>query len=88
VVVAARSIRRATAKRASRRRATARKRQVDLSTRLMNFIVRHPGSTVGDVAKGVGVDPGRVSARLTQLRKLGKVDKAPHGYTKVKVREE
>jgi hypothetical protein len=49
----ARSVRRATARRASNRRATARSRQADSEASITDFLVQHPGSTAGDVAKGL-----------------------------------
>jgi hypothetical protein len=78
----ARSVRRATARRASNRRATARSRHGDSEASIIiDFLARHPGSTAGDVAKGLNLDPGSVSARLTQLAKAGEIEKASHGYS-------
>ena len=37
-----RSVRRATARRASKRRATARSRQVDVKARIIDFLARNP----------------------------------------------
>ena len=48
---------------------------------IIDFLAKHPGSTAGDVAKGLNLDPGSVSARLTQLSKAGKIEKASHGYS-------
>ena len=76
----ARSVRRATARRASSRRATARGRQGDPEAAVIAFLVQHPGSTTGDVAKGLNLDSGRVSLRLTQLAKAGEIKKTSHGY--------
>ena len=76
-----RSGRRATARRASTRRATARTRQVDTKTSIVEFLGEHPGSTAGQVAKGLNLNRGRVSARLTQLAKSGEIKKAARGYT-------
>jgi predicted transcriptional regulator len=76
----ARSVRRATARRASRRRATARSRQGDPDAAVIAFIVQHPGSTTGDVAKALNLNCGSVSTRLTQLAKAGEIRKTSHGY--------
>jgi hypothetical protein len=76
----ARSVRRATARRASNRRATARSRQGDTEASILDFLAQHPGSTAGDLAKGLNLDPGSVSARLTQLAKAGEIERASHGY--------
>jgi Wax ester synthase-like Acyl-CoA acyltransferase domain/MarR family len=77
----ARSVRRATARRASNRRATARTRQGDTEARIIEFLARHPGSTAGDLARGLNVNPGSVSIRLTQLSKAGEIKRASHGYS-------
>jgi hypothetical protein len=77
----ARSVRRATARRASKLRATARSRQVDAKTRIIDFLAQHPGSTAGDVAKGLNLNPGSASTRLSQLAKAGEIKKASRGYT-------
>jgi hypothetical protein len=81
VTAPARSVRRATARRASNRRATARSRQDDCETRIIDFVAQHPGSTAGDLAKGLNLDPANVSTHLTQLAKVGEIKKAPHGYS-------
>ena len=77
----ARSVRRATARRASKRRATARSRQVDAKPRIIAFLAQHPGSTAGAVAKGLNLNPGSTSTRLSQLAKAGEIRKASRGYT-------
>jgi predicted transcriptional regulator len=76
----ARSVRRATARRASSRRAAARVRKGDTKTRLIEFLGKHPGSTAGEVAKGLNLNRGSVSTRLTQLAKLGEISKSERGY--------
>jgi uncharacterized membrane protein len=78
---AVRSVRRATARRASDRRATARNREGDTNASIIDFLARHAGSTAGDLAKGLNLNPGSVSARLTQLAKAGEIKKASHGYS-------
>jgi DNA-binding MarR family transcriptional regulator len=77
----ARSVRRATARRASNRRATARNRQGDTEASIIDFLARHPGSTAGDLAKGLNLNPGNVSTRLNQLAKIGEITRASHGYS-------
>jgi predicted Rossmann fold nucleotide-binding protein DprA/Smf involved in DNA uptake len=76
----ARSLRRATARRASNRRATARSHQEDTKARIVEFVTRHPGSTAGDLAKGLNLKPASVSMRLNQLAKAGEITKQSHGY--------
>jgi predicted transcriptional regulator len=76
----ARSVRRATARRASNRRATARTRQRDTKASIIDFLAEHPRSTAGDLAKGLNLNRGSVSTRLTQLAKAGEIKKASHGY--------
>ena len=80
-VAPARSVRRATARRASKRRATARSRHLDAKTRIIDFLAQHPGSTAGDVAKGLNLNRGSASTRLSQLAKAGEIKKASRGYT-------
>ena len=77
----ARSVRRATARRASNRRATARSRQADSEASVIDFLVQHPGSTAGDLAKGLNLNPGQVSTHLSKLARAGEIKKASHGYT-------
>jgi uncharacterized membrane protein len=76
-----RSVRRATARRASNRRATARNRQTDSEASVLDLLAHHPGSTAGDLAKALNLDRGSVAARLTQLAKAGEIKKVPHGYS-------
>jgi len=78
--VPARSLRRATARRASRRRAVARSRQLDTKARIIAFLSEHPGSTAGEVAKGLDLSRASVSNRLSALAKLGEIRKAERGY--------
>ena len=49
--------------------------------RIIDFLAQHPGSTAGDVAKGLNLNPGSASTRLTQLAKTGEIRKASRGYT-------
>jgi DeoR/GlpR family transcriptional regulator of sugar metabolism len=73
-------VRGATARRASHRRATARGRHRDSETSIIDFLARHPGSTVGDLARGLNFSPVTVSIRLTQLANSGEIKKVSHGY--------
>ena len=75
-----RSVRRATARRASTRRAFARSRQSDSEASIIGFLATHPRSTIGDLAKGLNLDPEHVATCLTQLTSSGEIDKASHGY--------
>jgi predicted transcriptional regulator len=77
----ARSTRRATARRASTRRATARSRQSDTKASIIEYLAHHPGSTAGDLAKALNLNPASVSTRLTQLAKAGQIQKASRGYS-------
>ncbi len=76
-----RSVRRATARRASNRRATARSRHADVNANIIGFLAQHPASTAGDIARRLNINPGTVSALLTQLAKAGEIQKAAHGYS-------
>ena len=80
-IAPARSVRRATARRASNRRATARNLQDDDETLIIGFLAQHPGSTAGDIAKGLNLDPEDVANHLTPLEKAGEIKKASHGYS-------
>jgi hypothetical protein len=75
-----RSVRRATARRASARRAVARTRRGDTKTMIIEYLDKHPGSTAGEVARGLNLNRGSVSTRLTQLAKRGEIRKAERGY--------
>jgi Winged helix-turn-helix DNA-binding len=63
------------------RRATARSRQGNTKASIIEFFAQHPGSTAGDLAKGLNLNPGSVSTRLTQLAKEGEIKKASRGYS-------
>jgi uncharacterized membrane protein len=75
-----RSVRRATARRASHRRATARHLRPDTDTSIVDFVRGHAGSTAGDLAKALNLSPGWVSGRLDQLVRTGRIKRAAHGY--------
>jgi len=74
-------VRRATARRASNRRATARSHQADSEASIIEFLVQHPASTAGDLARGLNLNPGQVSTHLTKLAQAGEIQKASHGYS-------
>jgi hypothetical protein len=75
----ARSVRRATARRASNRRAAARSLHGDSEASIIiDFLAKHPGSSAGDVAKGLNLDPGSVSARLTRFPYSTTLDNIPY----------
>jgi predicted transcriptional regulator len=79
--VPSRSNRRATARRASTRRRTARSRHGDTASRIVDYLGKHPNSTAGDLAKGLNLKRNSVSTKLTQMAKQGKIKKAERGYT-------
>jgi predicted transcriptional regulator len=79
--VPSRSSRRSTARRASNRRKTARSRQGDTASRIVDYLGKHPNSTAGDLAKGLNLKRNSVSTKLTQMAKQGKIKKAERGYT-------
>lgn len=76
-----RSVRRATARRASNRRAYARSRQSDSDASIIRFLAYHPRSTIGDLAKGLNLDPEHVASCLTHLASAGEIRRASHGYS-------
>ena len=73
-------MRRATARRASTRSATARQREPDISPRIIAYLKDHPQSTAGDVAKPLNANPNTTAARLSQMVKKGEITKATKGY--------
>jgi len=76
----ARSVRRATARRASKRRHQARALRPDAKAGIVEFLGKHPGATAGDVAKGLDMNRSTASSHLLALVKLGRVHKAERGY--------
>ena len=73
--VAQRSARRATARRASHRRHTARQRKDDVEGRIVEYLKDHPQSTTGDIAKGLNANRGTVAAGLSHIVRAGDVTK-------------
>jgi Fic family protein len=78
--VPARSLRRATARRASKRRAQTRALKPDTKSSVVEFLAAHPGSTAGEVAKGIDVNRSTVSSSLAQLSRLGRIQRVERGY--------
>ena len=76
----ARSVRRATARRASSRRAFARSRRRDDDTGIVDFLTGHPGSTTGDLARGLNLQPDHVAACLAQLMRSEEIHRTSHGF--------
>lgn len=66
---------------ASTRRAYVRSRQSDSEASIIGFLVNHPRSTMGDLAKGLNLDPQHVATCLMQLTSAGEIKKASHGYS-------
>jgi Helix-turn-helix domain len=79
--VPSRSRRRSNARRASSRRGTARSRRSDTAARIVEYLAKHPGSTAGDLAKGLNLKRNSVSTKLTQMARAGQIKKADRGYT-------
>jgi DNA-binding MarR family transcriptional regulator len=78
--VSSRANRRVTPGRASSRRQAARSRQSDTATRIVDYLAKHPGSTAGDLAKGLNLKRNSLSTKLTQMAKAGRITKADRGY--------
>jgi hypothetical protein len=72
-LVPQRSGRRATARRASQRRAVARPRKDDLEERIVEYLEGHPHSTTGDIAKGLNADRDTVAAQLAHIARASDV---------------
>jgi predicted transcriptional regulator len=47
---------------------------------ITDYLNKHPGSTAGEVAKGLNLQRNSVSTRLTQMAKAGEIKKATRGY--------
>jgi hypothetical protein len=72
-VVPQRSTRRATARRASDRRATARQHKDDIGGRIIEYVKKHPQSTIGDMAKGLNVDRDTIAAEVSHMVRAGEL---------------
>jgi hypothetical protein len=66
-VASPRSVRRATARRASNRRATARLRKADVDALIIDFMKAHPQSTTGAIAKGLNADRSVIAAGRSHI---------------------
>jgi hypothetical protein len=76
----ARSKRRATARRASKRRHAARSLQQDTKAKIVTYLEKHPGSTAGDIAKGLNIERKSVADKLAALARAGEIKKSQRGY--------
>jgi hypothetical protein len=74
-VVPQRSARRATARRASNRHATARQHKDDIEERVSDYLNEHPLSTTGELAKGLNADRGKVAAARSHIANAGETPK-------------
>ena len=72
--VAQRSARRATARRASHRRHTARQRKDDVDGRIVDYLKDHPQSTTGDIAKGLNADRVTIAAGRSHIARASDVN--------------
>ena len=73
-----RSTRRATARRASNRRAIARELKRDVEGRVIEYLKDHPSGTAGEIAKAVDADRGRVAAELARFARRSDTDTERH----------
>ena len=80
-VVPQRSIRRATARRASDRRATARQHKDDIDGRIFGYVKEHPQSTTGDMAKGLNANRDTIAAEISHMVRAGALTKGPGPHT-------
>ena len=80
-VVPQRSTRRATARRASDRRATARQHKDDIDGRIVGYVKEHPQGTTGDMAKGLNADRGTIAAEVSNMVSTGELTKGPEPHT-------
>ncbi len=75
-----RSVRRATSRRASTRRAFARSRQPDHDAAVIALLADHPNRTTGELAKRLNLDPDQIAISLRHLTSTGEIEKTAHGY--------
>ena len=80
-VVPQRSTRRATARRASDRRAAAREHKDDIDGRIVGYVKEHPQGTTGDMAKGLNADRGTIAAEVSNMVRDGELTKGPEPHT-------
>ena len=77
----ARPRRRSSSRRARSRGGSSRNGQSATADRIVDYLGKHPNSTAGDLASGLGLKRNSVSTKLTQMAKQGKIKKAARGYT-------
>jgi hypothetical protein len=80
-VVPQRSTRRATACRASNRRATARQHKDDIDGRIFADVKEHPQSTTGDMAKRLNANRDTIAAEISHMVRAGDLTKGPDSHT-------
>jgi predicted ArsR family transcriptional regulator len=59
---------------------SARSRQHDIKASILASLAQRPGSTAGDLAKGLSLERDDVATRLTQLVQTGDIKKTSRGY--------
>jgi hypothetical protein len=80
-VVPQRSTRRATARRASNRRAVAREHKGDIDGRIFEYVKDHPQSTTGDMAKGLNANRGMIATEVSHMMRAGELTREPGSRT-------
>ncbi len=68
------------ASRARKRRAEIKPLRRDLLAEVVDFLRTHPGSTAGDIARGLDANASTVSAKIKHLTQIGQVVKVKRGY--------
>ena len=68
-----RSVRRATARRASNRRATARQRKDDVEGRIIGYLKDHPQSSIGDLAKALNASRGAIATGRSHMLRASEI---------------
>jgi len=76
-----RSTRRATARRASNRRAAARQHKDDIDGRIVEYVKDHPQSTTGDMAKGLNANRETIAAEISHMMRAGELTRDPGSRT-------
>ena len=74
-MVPPRSALRATGRRASSRRATARERRDDVQGRIIEYLKDHPQSTTGDIATALNANRDTIAAGLSHIDRASDVTK-------------
>lgn len=68
------------ASRARKRRAELKPLRRDLLVEVVDYLRTHPGSTAGDIARGLDVSASTASAKIKHLTQVGQVVKVKRGY--------